>query len=83
MYIKGLGHYLEQIQDYTPLPLTPASCAFYTEYHTLRKEKIYVAKTYEDRRLQRALAQYKDKKNREFLVKNKKKIPFPLEKLLG
>ncbi|MCX7941493.1 MAG: YgiQ family radical SAM protein [Dictyoglomaceae bacterium] len=81
MYIKNLGHYLEQIQDYTPLPLTPASCAFYTEFHPERKEKIYVAKNYEERRLQRALAQYKDKKNREFLLKNKEKIPIPLEKL--
>ncbi|MEN2984289.1 MAG: YgiQ family radical SAM protein [Dictyoglomaceae bacterium] len=81
MYIKNLGHYLEQIQDYTPLPLTPASCAFYTEFHPERKEKIYVAKNYEERRLQRALVQYKDKKNREFLLKNKEKIPIPLEKL--
>ncbi|MBC7321108.1 YgiQ family radical SAM protein [bacterium] len=82
MYVKGLGHYLEQIQDYTPLPLTPASCAYYTEYHTLRKEKIYVAKTYEERRLQRALAQYRDIKNREFLLRHKDKIPFSLENLL-
>jgi len=82
MYVKGLGHYLEQIQDYTPLPLTPASCAFYTEYHTLRREKIFVAKTYTERRLQRALVQYKDRRNREFLLRNRDKIPFPLEKLL-
>jgi len=82
MYVKGFGHYLEQIQDYTPLPLTPASCAFYTEYHTFRREKIYVAKTYTERRLQRALVQYKDRKNREFLLRNKDRIPFPLEKLL-
>ncbi|MDK2872227.1 MAG: hypothetical protein PWQ16_1579 [bacterium] len=81
IYIKGLGHYLEQIQDYTPLPLTPSSCAFYTEYHTLRKEKIYVAKTREERRLQRALVQWRDKKNQEFLIKNKRKIPFSLSKL--
>lgn len=81
MYVKGLGHYLEQIQDYTPLPLTPASCAFYTEYHTLRKEKIYVAKTYEERRLQRALVQYRDANNKEFLLRHKNKIPFPINKL--
>ncbi len=81
MYVKGLGHYLEQIQDYTPLPLTPASCAFYTEYHTLRKEKIYVAKTYEERRLQRALVQYRDINNREFLLRHKNKIPFPINEL--
>lgn len=82
MYVKSLGHYLEQIQDYTPLPLTPASCAFYTELHPFRKEKIYVAKSQEERRLQRALVQYKDRKNRDFLLKNKNKIPFPLEELL-
>lgn len=82
LYIKGLGHYLEQIQDYTPLPLTPASCSFYTEYHTLRKERIYVAKTPEERRLQRALVQFRDKKNRKFLLENKKKIPFPIEMLI-
>ncbi|MGC8971354.1 MAG: YgiQ family radical SAM protein [bacterium] len=81
LYVKGFGHYLEQIQDYTPLPLTPASCAYHTEYHTSRKEKIYVAKTYEERRLQRALIQYRDRKNREFLLRHKDKIPFPLEKL--
>lgn len=81
MYVKGLGHYLEQIQDYTPLPLTPASCSFYTELHPERKERIYVAKTYEERRIQRALVQYRDKKNKEFLLKNKRKIPFNIEKL--
>lgn len=81
MYVKELGHYLEQIQDYTPLPLTPASCAFYTELHPERKEKIYVAKSYEERRLQRALVQFKDRKNQEFLIKSRKKIPFNLEKL--
>jgi len=81
IYVKGLGHYLEQIQDYTPLPLTLASCSFYTGYHTSRREKIYVAKTYEERRLQRALVQYRDRKNREFLLRHRDKIPFPLEKL--
>ncbi|MCX7796315.1 MAG: YgiQ family radical SAM protein [bacterium] len=81
MYVKELGYYLEQIQDYTPLPLTPASCAFYTGYHTLRKEEIYVAKSYEERRLQRALVQYRDAKNREFLIRHRDKIPFSLEKL--
>ncbi|MGB9856886.1 MAG: YgiQ family radical SAM protein [Dictyoglomaceae bacterium] len=81
IYVKGLGHYLEQIQDYTPLPLTSASCSFYTEYHPFRKEKIYVAKTYEERKLQRALVQYRDKKNREFLLRNRSKIHFPLETL--
>lgn len=81
IYVKGLGHYLEQIQDYTPLPLTPASCSYYTEYHTARREKIYVAKTYEERRLQRALVQYRDRKNREFLLRHRDRIPFPLERL--
>lgn len=83
MYVKGLGHYLEQIQDYTPLPLTPASCAFYTGYHPSRKEKIYVARTYEERHLHRALVQYRDRKNREFILRNKDKIPFPLKKLFS
>jgi ABC-type sugar transport system ATPase subunit len=83
IYVKGLGHYLEHIQDYTPLPLTPASCAFYTEYHPDRKEKIYVAKTYEEGKLQRALVQYRDRKNREFLLKNKEKIHFSFNKLFG
>ncbi|MCS7233335.1 MAG: YgiQ family radical SAM protein [Synergistetes bacterium] len=82
IYVKNLGHYLEQIQDYTPLPLTVASCAFYTGFHTLRKEKIYVPKSYEERRLQRALVQWRDRKNKEFLLKNRDKIPFPLERII-
>ncbi|MEW6089068.1 MAG: YgiQ family radical SAM protein [bacterium] len=47
----------EQIQDFTPSPSTLSTCAYWTEKHPLTGEKIYVPKTFVERKKQRAFIQ--------------------------
>ncbi len=61
---KTLASYLrqhrvrpEQVQDFTPLPLTLSACLYYTERDLLTGEKIYVAKSFRERKAHRALIQ--------------------------
>ncbi len=61
---KALASYLrrrrirpEQIQDYTPLPLTLAGCIYYTGKHPLTGEAIDSAKSFRERKAHRALIQ--------------------------
>jgi len=57
----------EQIQDFIPLPLTLSGCMYYTEKHPFTGEKVYVAKTFGERKMHRALIQYKNPKNRKLI----------------
>jgi len=47
----------EQVQDFTPLPMTLAACMYYTEKHPLTGEKMHVAKSFQERKIHRALIQ--------------------------
>ena len=60
--------YPEQIQDFMPLPLTLSGTTYYTEEHPLTGEKIYTAKTFRERKMQRALIQYRYPKNRQAVI---------------
>jgi uncharacterized radical SAM protein YgiQ len=50
---KHLHFRLEQVQDFTPTPLTLASEIYYTGYHPYTLEKIYTARTREEKAAQR------------------------------
>jgi len=50
---KRLNFKLEQIQDFTPTPMTLASTMYYTEYNPYTKEKVNVAKTQNEKLAQR------------------------------
>jgi uncharacterized radical SAM protein YgiQ len=50
---KRLDFHLEQVQDFTPTPMTVATEAFYTGYHPYTLEPIFSAKTQRDKRTQR------------------------------
>lgn len=47
----------EQVQDFTPLPLTLSGCMYYTERHPLTGERMHVAKSFQERKAHRALIQ--------------------------
>jgi uncharacterized radical SAM protein YgiQ len=47
----------EQIQDYLPLPMTAAGAMYHTGVHPLTGRRVYVPRSPEERRLQRALLQ--------------------------
>jgi uncharacterized radical SAM protein YgiQ len=47
----------EQVQDFTPLPLTLSACMYYTGKHPVTGERLYVAKSFRERKARRALIQ--------------------------
>jgi uncharacterized radical SAM protein YgiQ len=66
-YIRDNNLYTEQVQDFTPTPMTASTCMYYTGIDPFTMEKVHVAKGRE-KRVQRALLQYRDDKNYGFVV---------------
>jgi len=66
-FLRDTGTHPEQVQDFIPTPGTLSTCMYYTGIHPLTGEKVYVAKTAHEKRLQRALLQYRDPKNAELV----------------
>ena len=56
-YLRQHGMRPEQVQDYTPLPLTLSGCMYYTEKHPFTGENLHVAKSFLERTLHRACIQ--------------------------
>ncbi len=50
---KNLDFKLEQIQDFTPTPMTVATVIYYSGYHPYTLKKVYTAKTKKDKLAQR------------------------------
>ncbi|GFO97217.1 hypothetical protein ig2599ANME_1417 [groundwater metagenome] len=61
-YIRDNNLYTEQVQDFTPTPMTASTCMYYTGINPFTMEEIHVAKGRE-KRVQRALLRYKDERN--------------------
>ncbi|MCK5706842.1 MAG: YgiQ family radical SAM protein [Candidatus Aureabacteria bacterium] len=64
----------EQIQDFIPIPMTLSTCQYYTERDPITDKNIYVPKSTEERKMQRALIQYKSPANRKYLIKALQKL---------
>lgn len=57
-------HYMpEQVQDFYPTPATISTLMYYTELDPYTLEKVYVPKNAYDKKMQRALLQYRKKEN--------------------
>jgi radical SAM superfamily enzyme YgiQ (UPF0313 family) len=50
---KKLDFKLEQVQDFTPTPMTLATVMYYSGYHPYTMEKVYTAKNKKDKLNQR------------------------------
>ncbi len=50
---KSLNFKLEQVQDFTPTPMTVATVMYYSGYHPYSLKKIYTAKSKKEKELQR------------------------------
>lgn len=73
----------EQIQDFIPLPMTISGCMYWTEKHPFTGEKLYVAKDVKERRMERALIQYSQPKNRRLVLEALRSLnKLDLEKVL-
>ncbi|WP_434132912.1 YgiQ family radical SAM protein [Sporomusa sphaeroides] len=66
-FLRDTGYNPEQVQDFIPTPGSISTCMYYTGINPLTGEKVYVAKKPEDKRLQRALLQYRNPKNYELV----------------
>ena len=66
-YLIQRGMHPEQVQDFIPLPMTLSGCMYHTGVHPLTGEKVYVARTFKERKMQRALIQYRNPGNKAFI----------------
>lgn len=73
LYLKKTGFVPDQIQDFYPTPGSLSTCQYYTGLDPYSKDengnmkKIYVAKGSRERRLQRAVIQFKKPENRQLV----------------
>ncbi|MBD8387465.1 YgiQ family radical SAM protein [Dysgonomonas sp. BGC7] len=71
---KPLGFKLEQIQDFTPSPMTVATEMYYTGYHPYTLEKVYTARTKEQKLAQRQFFFWYDKDYKPQIIRSLRKI---------
>ncbi|MFH1046155.1 MAG: YgiQ family radical SAM protein [Candidatus Omnitrophota bacterium] len=74
LYLAKRGIHPEQIQDFIPSPMTLAGCIYYTEKDPFTGKKVYVARTFRERKMQRALIQYYKPANRKLIVEALKEL---------
>ncbi|MCQ2405782.1 MAG: YgiQ family radical SAM protein [Oscillospiraceae bacterium] len=68
-YLNSKHRQPEQVQDFYPTPGTLSTAMYYSELDPFTLKPIFVAKTYEEKKLQRALLQWKRPDNRPFVIK--------------
>jgi len=66
-YIRDNQLYTEQVQDFTPTPMSFSTCMYYTGLNPFTMEKVHVPKGRE-KWIQRALLQYRDPRNRGLVI---------------
>ena len=71
---KELDFHLEQVQDFTPTPMTVATEAFYTGLHPYTLEPLYCAHSKEEKLAQRKYFFWYDKKYKADIIKSLKKM---------
>jgi uncharacterized radical SAM protein YgiQ len=69
LYLASNKIHPEQIQDFTPLPLTLSGSMYFTGKHPFTGEVVHVAKTFQERKMHRALIQHRGAKERELVRK--------------
>ena len=66
-YIQDRGLYTEQVQDFTPTPMSVSTCMYSTGLNPFTLEPVHVAKGRE-KKIQRALLQYREPQNRGLVL---------------
>ena len=69
LYLKENRMNPEQVQDFYPTPGTASTVMYYTELDPFTMKPVYVAKSYEEKKMQRALLQYRRPENAELIIK--------------
>ncbi len=71
---KGLNLHLEQVQDFTPTPMTLSTEIYYTGYHPYTLEKVFTATTPEAKQGQRKYFFWYDRAYREDITRSLRKM---------
>lgn len=69
LYMKKTGFVPDQVQDFYPTPGTLSTCMYYTEMDPFTMKPVYVAKNFEEKKMQRALLHFNKKENRNLVIK--------------
>ncbi len=67
LYIHDHKLYTEQVQDFTPTPMSVSTCMYYTALNPFTLEPVYVPKG-QEKKIQRALMQFRDSQNRDLVI---------------
>ena len=73
LYIKKHNLHPEQVQDFYPTPFTISTCMFYTGLDPFTMQEVYVPRDMEEKRMQRALLQFRNPDNIPLVIKALKK----------
>ncbi len=65
---KDLGFKLEQVQDFTPTPMTVATVIYYSGYHPYTLEKPFVPKSAKDKKNQHRFFFWYKRENRQWIA---------------
>ncbi len=68
-YLRDINYSPEQVQDFYPTPGTLSTCMYFTGLDPRDMSKVYVPKSYEEKKMQRALLQYRRPENYEIVKK--------------
>lgn len=69
LYLKKNNLNPEQVQDFYPTPGTASTCMFFTDINPFDGSKVYTAKSYEEKQLQRVLLQFNRRENASMVRK--------------
>ncbi len=72
-YLNRVGYMPQQVQDFYPTPGTLSTAMYYTGLDPRTMKPVYVAKTPEDKAMQRALLQWRKPENRHIVLAALKK----------
>jgi len=67
-YLNKKGRQPEQVQDFYPTPGTISTCMYYTGLDPMTMKPVYVAKSFHDKAMQRALLQWKRPDMRRLVI---------------
>ncbi len=66
-YMRDHGGYTEQVQDFTPTPMTLSTCMYYTGLDPFTGKKVYVPRDKKEKATQRAIMHYRSPANYELV----------------
>jgi hypothetical protein len=67
LYLRDHSLYTEQVQDFTPTPMSVSTCMYYTGLDPFTLKPVYVPKGRE-KQVQRAMLHYRDKEKQDLVM---------------